>query len=69
MRLGKSSTVIRVSEADRVILKRLDGEPMTIGTGRGPMRLESMDRATLPGSRMDSSIRRRRAWRICFAWR
>ena len=57
IRLGKSSTLIRVLDPDRVILKPLVGEPMTLGTGGGSIRLESLDAATLPGSRIESSIR------------
>jgi adenylate cyclase len=57
IRLGKSPTRVRVSEADEVAFKPLGGEPMTIdGTGDA-ISLATVDPAILPVSRFEYSIR------------
>ena len=57
IRLGKSPTVVRVSEADEVAFKPLGGEPMTIGGSGDAIPLAIADPATLPDSRIESSVR------------
>ena len=57
IRLGRSPTVVRVSEADEVTFRPLCGERMTIGVCGDPIPSATVDPVGFSGSGIDSSIR------------